>query len=35
MNMAIDFGRAAGDYARHRAGFPEAFFDRLISDGTV
>ncbi|WP_158885691.1 class I SAM-dependent methyltransferase [Rhodanobacter sp. L36] len=33
--MTIDFGRAAGDYARHRAGFPEAFFDRLMSDGTV
>jgi SAM-dependent methyltransferase len=33
--MTIDFGRAAGDYARHRAGFPEAFFDRLLADGTV
>ena len=27
--MNIDFGRTAGDYARHRAGFPESFFDRL------
>jgi SAM-dependent methyltransferase len=25
----IDFGVAAGDYARHRAGFPDAFFDRV------
>ncbi len=25
----VDFGRAAGDYARHRAGFPPAFFERL------
>lgn len=33
--MTIDFGRAAGDYARHRAGFPEAFFERLFADGTV
>jgi SAM-dependent methyltransferase len=27
----IDFGKAAGDYARHRAGFPDAFFDRLVT----
>jgi SAM-dependent methyltransferase len=33
--MTIDFGRAAGDYARHRAGFPEVFFERLFADGTV
>jgi SAM-dependent methyltransferase len=25
----VDFGKTAGDYARHRAGFPEAFFERL------
>ena len=25
----VDFGRAAKDYARHRAGFPPRFFDRL------
>lgn len=25
----VDFGRAAGDYARHRAGFPPRFFERL------
>ncbi|GAB2559648.1 class I SAM-dependent methyltransferase [Rhodanobacter koreensis] len=33
--MTIDFGRTASDYARHRAGFPEAFFERLFADGTV
>ncbi|MCW2348634.1 class I SAM-dependent methyltransferase [Sphingobium sp. B12D2B] len=26
---AVDFGRAAADYGRHRAGFPPIFFDRL------
>jgi SAM-dependent methyltransferase len=31
--MHVDFGRVAADYARHRAGFPEAFFDRLASLG--
>lgn len=25
----VDFGRAASDYGRHRAGFPMRFFDRL------
>ena len=25
----IDFGRTAGDYERHRPGFPDDFFDRL------
>jgi SAM-dependent methyltransferase len=30
---AVDFGRTARDYARHRAGFPEAFFDRLEQAG--
>ena len=33
--MAIDFGRTAGDYARHRAGFPERLFERLIEQGVV
>jgi len=33
--MAIDFGRTAGDYARHRQGFPESFFERLFADGSV
>lgn len=27
----VDFGRAADDYGRHRAGFPERFFDRLAA----
>lgn len=27
----VDFGRAADDYARHRAGFPERFFERLAA----
>jgi SAM-dependent methyltransferase len=27
--MAIDFGRTADDYARHRAGFPSSMFERL------
>ncbi|MGY3040525.1 SAM-dependent methyltransferase [Rhodanobacter sp. TND4EL1] len=33
--MTIDFGRTAGDYARHRAGFPGIFFERLLGDGSV
>lgn len=33
--MVIDFGRAASDYARHRAGFPDGFFERLFADGSV
>ncbi len=33
--MAIDFGKTAGDYATHRAGFPDSFFDRLLADGLV
>lgn len=31
--MSIDFGRAASDYARHRAGFPARFFARLRAEG--
>lgn len=31
--MTADFGRTAGDYSRHRAGFPEAFFERVFSEG--
>lgn len=27
--MNPDFGRSAGDYGRHRLGFPEAFWERL------
>lgn len=33
--MSIDFGRTARDYARHRAGFPESFFDRLAAAGVI
>src|SRR5208282_3403192 len=32
-HMNIDFGRTAKDYGRHRAGFPEAFFDRISAFG--
>ncbi len=31
--MKIDFGKAAHDYAAHRAGFPKALFDRLAAVG--
>ncbi len=31
--MRIDFGKTAGDYATHRAGFPDAFFTRLRTFG--
>lgn len=33
--MDIDFGKTADDYATHRAGFPDSFFDRLLADGLV
>ena len=33
--MVADFGRTASDYARHRAGFPDVFFERLFADGSV
>jgi len=33
--MAVDFGKTASDYAKHRAGFPDLFFDRLFKDGIV
>jgi SAM-dependent methyltransferase len=33
--MDVDFGKTASDYARHRAGFPDDFFDRLFRDGIV
>jgi SAM-dependent methyltransferase len=29
--MEIEFGRTSGDYARHRAGFPDRFYDRLAA----
>jgi len=31
----IDFGKAAGDYAKHRAGFPDSFFERLETMGII
>ena len=31
----IDFGKAAGDYAKHRAGFPDVFFERLTALGII
>lgn len=31
--MNVDFGKTADDYARHRAGFPEGFFERLTERG--
>lgn len=33
--LRADFGRTAADYGKHRAGFPAAFFDRLIAMGIV
>jgi SAM-dependent methyltransferase len=29
----VDFGRTADDYGRHRRGFPDEFFERLITRG--
>ncbi len=31
--MRPDFGRTAQDYAEHRAGFPESFFERAAERG--
>jgi len=33
--MGSDFGRSAGDHARHRADFPEAFFEQLFASASV
>lgn len=33
--MQVDFGRTAQDYVKHRAGFPERFFQRLSRDGVL
>ncbi len=33
--MQVDFGRTSSDYAKHRAGFPEAFFTRLAREGVL
>lgn len=32
-NRSVDFGKTASDYGRHRAGFPERFFERLAAMG--
>ena len=29
----VDFGKAASDYATHRAGFPDRFYDELVAHG--
>jgi SAM-dependent methyltransferase len=34
-SAAVQFGKTADDYARHRAGFPDAFFARLTALGIV
>jgi SAM-dependent methyltransferase len=33
--MLVDFGKTASDYAKHRAGFPDRFFERLFNNGIV
>ncbi|WP_164011685.1 class I SAM-dependent methyltransferase [Pyxidicoccus trucidator] len=33
--MQVDFGRTSSDYAKHRAGFPDAFFTRLAREGVL
>ena len=33
--LRADFGRTAGDYGRHRAGFPDEFFERLKAAGIL
>jgi SAM-dependent methyltransferase len=33
--MNVDFGKAAQDYGRHRAGFPKRFFDQLFGAALV
>jgi SAM-dependent methyltransferase len=33
--LRADFGKTAGDYGRHRAGFPDEFFERLKSAGIL
>ena len=33
--MNINFGLTADDYVKHRAGFPEEFFDRVFDEGIV
>jgi len=31
----VNFGLTASDYATHRAGFPDSFFERLAARGTL
>jgi len=33
--MDVNFGLTADDYAKFRAGFPDAFFDRVFDDGYI
>ena len=33
--LRADFGKTASDYGRHRAGFPDEFFDRLAARGII
>ncbi len=33
--MNVNFGLTAEDYAKHRAGFPDAFFECLLDDGII
>ena len=33
--LRADFGKTAIDYGRHRAGFPDEFFDRLKASGII
>lgn len=35
IKMTINFGRTATDYGRHRAGFPNAFFERIENLGLI
>jgi len=34
-DLRADFGKTASDYGRHRAGFPDEFFDRLGATGIL
>jgi SAM-dependent methyltransferase len=33
--MNVNFGLTAGDYAKHRAGFPDSFFERVFNEGII
>ncbi len=35
LGSRIDWSKTANDYARHRAGFPDAFFERLAAMGII